>query len=88
MLDVVGDFKPDVVVLDIGMPLLDGYETARVLRARYGTEYPVLIAVSAYCRPTDVMLAKMAGFDQHFAKPVRPQLLAELLTKITPKTGA
>jgi CheY-like chemotaxis protein len=88
VLDSVAVFKPDVVILDIGMPLLNGYETARVLRARYGADYPVLIAVTAYCKPTDVMLAKLAGFDHHFAKPVRPQLLAELLAKITPKPAA
>ena len=83
---VVRVFKPDVVVLDIGGSKMDGYKTARVLRAGHATEYPVLIAVSGHSKPADAMLGKIADFDHHFGKPVRPQLLAELLSKITPTT--
>jgi two-component system, sensor histidine kinase len=85
VLAVVRVFKPDVVVLDIGRSKMDGYKTARVLRAGHDTEYPVLIAIGGHSKPTDAILAKMGGFDHHFGKPVRPEMLAELLAKITRK---
>jgi CheY-like chemotaxis protein len=85
VLEAVGEFEPDVVLLDIGMPNVDGYEAARVIRVRYGDEYPVLIAITAYAKPTDKMLAKMAGFDHHFGKPIHPDVLINLIATIRPQ---
>ena len=77
VLDAAREFKPDVVLLDIGMPKITGYEAARRLRQRYGVECPVLIAVTAWKQPSDRILADLAGFNYHVAKPYEP---AELLT--------
>ena len=77
VLDAAREFKPDVVLLDIGMPKITGYEAARRLRERYGVECRVLIAVTAWKQPSDRILADLAGFNYHVAKPYEP---AELLT--------
>ena len=63
-------FRPDVALLDIGLPGMDGYELARRLRARYGRSSVRLIAVTGYAEPTDRLRSEAAGFDEHFAKPV------------------
>jgi len=70
------DFGCDVVLLDIGMPGISGYDIARIFRKTYGSARPVLIAVTAWNKPTDKLMAKAAGFDHHFGKPYDP---AELL---------
>jgi signal transduction histidine kinase/ActR/RegA family two-component response regulator len=60
--------RPEVVLCDIGLPGLDGYEVARRIRAD-PTLHPVLIAVTGYALPEDQRRAHEAGFDRHFAKP-------------------
>jgi DNA-binding response OmpR family regulator len=79
-LQVAREFEPDVVILDIGMPLLNGYDAARALRARHAGV--VLVAVTAYKQSTDKIFAKMAGFDQHFGKPCDPNAIVDLLASI------
>jgi CheY-like chemotaxis protein len=81
-LDTARTFKPHVVLLDIGMPKVTGYDAARRLRQRYGQECPVLIAVTAWKQASDKILANLAGFDQHVAKPYDPNELIRLLAKI------
>jgi DNA-binding response OmpR family regulator len=71
------EFTPDVVILDIGMPELNGYDVARALRARHPRI--VLIALTAWKQNTDKMFAQMAGFDHHLGKPCDPRALMELL---------
>jgi CheY-like chemotaxis protein len=78
-------FQPDVILLDITMPLLNGYEVARTLRQRYGRKCPMLIAVTAYSKQSDKLLAELAGFDHHFAKPYDAKALLEVLATITPR---
>jgi PAS domain S-box-containing protein len=73
------EFKPDIALVDLGLPGLDGYEVARCLRASGGTQCPRLIALSGYGLPMDVMRAREAGFDEHLVKPVHPDRLAEIL---------
>jgi CheY-like chemotaxis protein len=70
----------DVILLDIGLPSVDGYEVARRIRAQ--TAKPVLIAMTGYGQPEDRKKSKEAGFDYHLTKPVDPTRLQELLTKI------
>jgi signal transduction histidine kinase/ActR/RegA family two-component response regulator len=65
-------FEPQVVVLDIGLPGLDGYQIARQLRADSGTRGALLIAVTGYGREEDRSRAAEAGFDCHFVKPADP----------------
>jgi CheY-like chemotaxis protein len=61
-------FRPDVILLDIGLPRMDGYEVARRIRAQNA---PVrLIALSGYCRTEDAARARAAGFDAYLVKPV------------------
>jgi CheY-like chemotaxis protein len=78
----IADFGPDVVLLDIGMPGMTGYDVARDLRMRYGSAKPVLIAVTAYGKSADKLMARAAGIDHHFQKPYEPRELLGLLTKI------
>jgi CheY-like chemotaxis protein len=70
----------DVAMLDIGLPSIDGYELAR--RIRQQTDQPVLIAMTGYSHPEDRERTKEAGFDYHLVKPVDPEKLQDLLTKI------
>lgn len=79
VLDAVRDFAPHAVLLDIGMPDINGYEAARQIRERYGVQGPMLIAVTGWKKSSDRMLAQMAGFDHHVAKPYDPMALLNLL---------
>ena len=84
VLDKVRDFGPDVVLLDIGMPKLTGYDVARALREEYGKKGPVLIALTGWKQASDRILAQLAGFDHHVAKPYDPARLLELVRTVTP----
>jgi PAS domain S-box-containing protein len=79
----VGDFRPDVVLLDLGLPGADGYEVARALRARLGPGVR-LVAVTGYGQPEDRARAAAAGFDHHLLKPVDFEALQGLLATVTP----
>jgi CheY-like chemotaxis protein len=83
-LDATRDFKPHVVLLDIGMPKITGYEAARRLRQRYGDDCPMLIAVTGWKQASDKILANLAGFDHHVAKPYDPSELIRLLATLDP----
>lgn len=76
----VADFKPDFVLLDIGMPDRTGYELAGELRGRYGAACPPLIAVTAYGTPAEKARAKANGFHYHFGKPYNPAALIHFLS--------
>jgi PAS domain S-box-containing protein len=71
------DFRPEVVLLDIGLPGMDGYEVAGRLRAEECCKDALIIAVSGYGQPDDIRRSKEAGFDQHLVKPVN---FEELMT--------
>ncbi len=73
-------FRPHAAVLDVGMPHLDGYELARIVRADYGSE-PTLIAATGYGLEADRQRAQGAGFDCHFVKPVNVQDIARELDR-------
>jgi CheY-like chemotaxis protein len=81
-LDTVGTFKPDVVLLDIGLPVLDGFEVAQRLRVRL-CEQPIrIIALSGYGQQADREKAARAGFDDYLVKPVEPTALSEFLRSL------
>ena len=65
-------WTPDVMVLDIGLPDMDGYELARRVVALGITPVPLLIALSGYGGSGDIRLAREAGFSHHLLKPVEP----------------
>jgi PAS domain S-box-containing protein len=78
-LEVVGAFAPHVALLDIGLPVLDGYELAPRLRRELNGRACRLIALSGYGQEADRARSEQAGFDQHLVKPVHPQALLALL---------
>ncbi|HET9580058.1 MAG TPA: response regulator [Usitatibacter sp.] len=78
-LEVARDFRPEVVLLDIGLPGLDGYEVARMLRSLDETRHARVIAVTGYGQPADRQRSSAAGFDRHLVKPVDPAKLAEAI---------
>jgi signal transduction histidine kinase/DNA-binding response OmpR family regulator len=73
------EFQPDVVLLDIGLPGLDGLEVARRLRAMTLSPRPMLVALTGYGQNDDVRRSKEAGFDHHLVKPTDPQTLIALM---------
>ena len=79
VLDRVRDFGPDVVLLDIGMPQISGYEVARELRARLGAGLR-LIALTGWGAAGDVQRAREAGFDHHLTKPADPGVLSRMIS--------
>jgi CheY-like chemotaxis protein len=84
---VAEEFKPDVAILDINMPGMNGFDVAKNLRARYGEDGIVLIAITGDWNASDRVLSKRSGFNQHFGKPVDPGALMGLLTNVTPQDG-
>jgi len=87
VLTSVRDFGADVLLLDIGMPQINGYQVARTLRERYASARPLLIAITGYIQPTDQALARLAGFDHHLAKPYDPAALLKLLGAVGRPAG-
>jgi CheY-like chemotaxis protein len=79
-LDAAASFRPDVGLIDIGLPGVDGYEVARRLRATDEGQRMLLVALTGYGQPEDRRRARGAGFDAHLTKPVLPEQLAEVLT--------
>ena len=78
-IDVAPAFQPAIVLLDIGMPGLDGYAVARHLKGEPKLKDAWLIAVSGYGTAADRVRTKQAGFDRHLVKPVDPLVLQRLL---------
>ena len=75
------EVNPDVVLLDLGLPVLDGYQVAEALRADEGGAHLLLVAISGYGQPNDRARSKAAGFDQHLVKPVDCGVLLDLLQR-------
>ncbi len=73
--------RPEVIVLDIGMPGMDGYEVARRLRRHAATRGALLIALTGWGHEEDVRRAREAGFDHHLVKPAELDVLRELLER-------
>ena len=75
------EFRPDVVLLDIGLPDFSGYEVARRIRKLEGVRQPILIALTGWGQQQDKEQARQAGFDHHWTKPVDPARLQELSSR-------
>jgi CheY-like chemotaxis protein len=78
-LHTVEAFAPDVALLDIGLPGMDGYELARRLRGHANARSTLIVALTGYGRDPDRARALAAGFDEHLVKPVAAERLFELL---------
>lgn len=81
-LDAARDFQPDVMLLNIGLPVLDGYEVAERVRRDPSIAHVVLIAVTGYGNAADKERSRVSGFAQHLVKPVDYATLSEALSAI------
>ncbi|MEJ7601634.1 MAG: PAS domain-containing protein [Kofleriaceae bacterium] len=86
-LQVIETFKPDVAILDIGLPVMNGYELARALRARTDLTSIRLLALTGYGQADDLKRAVAAGFDHHLIKPVDTAKLTALVLEEPAKPG-
>jgi PAS domain S-box-containing protein len=80
--DLANEFEPRVVLLDIGLPTLDGFEAAKRIRQQPWGKQAVMIAVTGWGEPVDRQRSKKAGFDHHLVKPVDPDVLTNLLESL------
>jgi CheY-like chemotaxis protein len=88
-LALVATFHPDVVLLDLGLPLMDRFEVARqVQAAANGAAPPTLVAVTGYGQPADRQRTTAAGFAAHVVKPVDMQELIGLINRLKPLRGS
>lgn len=88
-LSLVPEMAPEVALLDIGLPVMDGYELGTELRRRLGPRTPALVALTGYSQEKDRQRTAAAGFVAHLVKPIDPdQLLNVIETVITPAGAA
>ncbi len=80
--DMAGEFRPDVALLDIGLPKLSGYEACQHIREHSWAKDIIIIAVTGWGHEEDRRLSHEAGFDYHMVKPVDPQELMKLLAEL------
>jgi CheY-like chemotaxis protein len=80
--DVAAAFRPDVALLDIGMPKLNGYDAAQLIREQPWGKAIVLVAVTGWGQEDDRRRSLEAGFDLHIVKPVEPSALQRLLAEV------
>jgi signal transduction histidine kinase len=87
-LEMAASFEPEIVLLDIRMPKMDGYEAARQLRAGPRGDALILIALTGWGQPEHVEKSRIAGFDKHLTKPIEPDALLKLIENIKPRAQA
>lgn len=80
---LISDWQPDVAIVDIGLPGLDGFEVAKHVRANQSNPRPFLIALTGYGFPADRLKVFSAGFDVHLVKPLKRTELNKLLEKLS-----
>ncbi|MBY0513938.1 MAG: response regulator, partial [Gemmataceae bacterium] len=85
--DVAAAFRPDVILMDIGMPKLNGYDACRRIREQPGSNGVVIVACTGWGQDEDKKKSQDAGFDLHMVKPVDPAALEKLLAEMTAATG-
>lgn len=77
--DMAEEYQPDVILFDIGMPKLNGYDACRLIREQPWGKGVVLVAVTGWGQDKDRRRSREAGFDHHLVKPVDPQALMAIL---------
>jgi signal transduction histidine kinase/ActR/RegA family two-component response regulator len=87
-LELAAQFDPDCVLLDIGLPTIDGYDVARQLRDHDGDRHRTLVAITGYGQDHDIRRALDAGFDRHLVKPVSFAVAMEIVEAAAPVTRA
>jgi signal transduction histidine kinase len=83
-LATAGAFQPEIVLLDIGLPDLDGYEIGRRMRTEPWGQRALLVAVTGWGQESDLERSRHAGFDRHLVKPVVPRVLRALMANALP----
>ena len=81
-------FRPDVILLDIGLPKLNGYEAARKIREQPWGKNIVMVALTGWGQDEDRQKSKEAGFNGHLVKPVELTALMKLLEELQPTAGS
>jgi signal transduction histidine kinase len=84
---IAREFRPEVLLCDIGLPTMDGYQVARRFRSDERLRSTYMIAVTGYAAPEDRARAAQAGFDRHLGKPPDIELLNQLLAEANPPGG-
>ena len=74
--------RPEVILLDIGLPDISGYETCRKIRETLVDPSPIILALTGWGQEEDKRLSREAGFDRHLVKPVTPQSLEKLISEL------
>lgn len=82
-LEVERDFQPDVVLLDIGLPAISGYDVAERIRDKRGNKV-LIVAITGWGQEKDLRRAEDAGIDHHFTKPVDFEALIALIERAAP----
>ena len=82
-LALVAQARPTIALLDIGLPVMDGYELARRLHAIRGLERLKLVAITGYGQPSDRERSAAAGFDEHLVKPVSIDAVQAAIERLT-----
>jgi signal transduction histidine kinase len=80
-LEMIQQFAPEIVFLDIGLPGMDGFQVARTLREMHEFRHIILVALSGYGQDVDFQMSKEAGFDKHLVKPVQYTELEDVLAE-------
>ena len=81
-LEALGEFRPNAVLLDLGMPGMDGYEVARRIRAQPQARDTTLIALTGWGEESDCQRSRQAGFRHHLVKPVDADTIQALLASL------
>jgi two-component system CheB/CheR fusion protein len=82
-LAALDEFEPEVVILDIAMPGMNGWDVARQIRNTRGSKAPLLIAISGqYTKSVDRLISDIAGFNHYYVKPCDPNALLPVLTRL------
>jgi CheY-like chemotaxis protein len=81
-LQLLESFKPEILLLDLGMPVLDGYQTIRKIRDTPGLAVFPVLAVTAYAMQGDKELILRSGFDGYLSKPIDPKLLFQEMNRL------
>ena len=83
----VASNNPDVILLDIGLPGMDGFQVAKAIRSLELTPRPLIIAYSGYAKNDDVAKGRKAGFDYHFPKTISPNTLLAIIKQHRARNG-
>ncbi|HEX7116524.1 MAG TPA: response regulator [Steroidobacter sp.] len=81
-IELAAKWRPDLVLLDLGMPVIDGYEAARRMRAQSWGKDMMIVALSGWGQNSDVQRSRECGFDTHLVKPASSEALAQLLARV------